>query len=71
MLTCLRGGHVIDPVNGIDGVGEVWFEGGRIVEKPLHGHAGQEYEVSGHIVMAGGIDPHSHIAGAAPHVLCA
>jgi formylmethanofuran dehydrogenase subunit A len=63
MLTCLRGGHVIDPVNGVDGVGDVWFHGGQIVEKPLHDQTEQVFDVSGHVVMAGGIDPHSHIAG--------
>jgi formylmethanofuran dehydrogenase subunit A len=63
MLTCLRGGRIIDPVNGVDGVGDVWFDGGRIVEKPPHDHAEQEFDASGHVVMAGGIDPHSHIAG--------
>lgn len=63
MLTCLRGGRVIDPVNGIDRVDDIWIEGGRIVEKPLHRQADRELDLSGHIVMAGGIDPHSHIAG--------
>ena len=33
MLTCLTGGHVVDPVNGTDGVGDVYFEDGRIVAR--------------------------------------
>ena len=63
MLICLRGGHVIDPVSGIDGVGDVWFEEGRIVAEPEGRPADEEHDISGHIVMAGAIDIHSHIAG--------
>ncbi|MGO9773413.1 MAG: formylmethanofuran dehydrogenase subunit A [Roseiarcus sp.] len=63
MLTCLRGAHVIDPVNETDGVGEVWFEDGYIVAQPEGRKADAEYDVSDHIVMAGAIDIHSHIAG--------
>lgn len=63
MLTCLRGAHVIDPVNETDGVGDVWFEDGYIVAQPEGRKADAEYDVSDHIVMAGAIDIHSHIAG--------
>lgn len=63
MLTSLRGGHVIDPVNGIDGVGDVFFEDGRIIAPPTDRKPDVEYDASGHIVMAGAIDIHSHIAG--------
>jgi formylmethanofuran dehydrogenase subunit A len=41
----------------------VWFEDGRIVERPEGRSADHEIDVSGHIVMAGAIDIHSHIAG--------
>ncbi len=64
MLTCLRGGHVVDPVNGTDGVGDVYFEDGRIVARPDGRKPDVEHEVTGHVVMAGAIDIHSHIAGA-------
>jgi formylmethanofuran dehydrogenase subunit A len=63
MLTRLHGGHVVDPVNGVDGVGDVYFEDGRIVAPPEGRTPDAEIDVSGHIVMAGAIDIHSHIAG--------
>jgi formylmethanofuran dehydrogenase subunit A len=63
LLTVLRGGHVVDPATGKDGVGDVWFEDGRIVAPPAGGKADREIDCSGHIVMAGAIDIHSHIAG--------
>ena len=65
MLTRLAGGHVIDPVNDRDGTGDVWIRDGRIVAPPpRETRADTTYDVSGKIVMAGGIDIHSHIAGA-------
>jgi formylmethanofuran dehydrogenase subunit A len=63
VLTCLLGGHVIDPATGRDGVGDVYFENGRIVAKPEGRKPDVEHDVTGHIVMAGAIDIHSHIAG--------
>jgi formylmethanofuran dehydrogenase subunit A len=63
MLTRLANGHVIDPANGRDGVGDIWLRDGRIVELPPGGKADETYDVSGKIVMAGAIDIHSHIAG--------
>ena len=36
MLTRLAGGHVIDPANGRDGVGDVWLRDGRIIDAPPH-----------------------------------
>ena len=63
MLTVLRGGHVIDPATKQDAIGDVWFKDGRIVASPPGGKADKEIDVSGHVVMAGAIDIHSHIAG--------
>ncbi|MGJ0506126.1 MAG: formylmethanofuran dehydrogenase subunit A [Methylocystis sp.] len=63
MLTVLRGGHVVDPATGKDGVGDVWLEDGRIVAPPAGGKADKEIDCAGHVVMAGAIDIHSHIAG--------
>jgi formylmethanofuran dehydrogenase subunit A len=63
VLTCLRGGHVVDPVNGTDAIGDVYFEDGRIIERPEGRKPDAEFDVSGHVVMAGAIDIHSHIAG--------
>ena len=63
MLTLLQGGHVIDPATGRDEIGDVYFENGRIVAKPDGRKPDAVHDVSGHIVMAGAIDIHSHIAG--------
>ncbi|MBI1869027.1 MAG: formylmethanofuran dehydrogenase subunit A [Methylocystis sp.] len=63
MLTCLRGGHVVDPANGVDGVRDVYFEDGRVVAATAGRKPDAEYNAAGHIVMAGAIDIHSHIAG--------
>jgi formylmethanofuran dehydrogenase subunit A len=63
VLIRLRGGHVVDPVNGVDGVADIYFENGRIVAPPRGRAPNAEYDVSGHVVMAGAIDIHSHIAG--------
>ena len=63
MLTCLSGGHVVDPVNGTDGVGDVYFEDGRVVARPDGRKPDVTHDVTGHVVMAGAIDIHSHIAG--------
>jgi formylmethanofuran dehydrogenase subunit A len=65
MLTRLAGGHVIDPVNERDGTGDIWIRDGRIVAPPSREtRADASYDLGGKIVMAGGIDIHSHIAGA-------
>ena len=62
MLTRLHGGHVVDPATGTDKVADVWFENGRITT-PDGRPADKDIDVSGHVVMAGAIDIHSHIAG--------
>jgi formylmethanofuran dehydrogenase subunit A len=63
VLTLVHGGHVIDPATGRDGIGDVWFEKGRIVAKPDGRKPDASYDATGHYVMAGAIDIHSHIAG--------
>lgn len=63
MLTRLAGGRVIDPANGRDEVGDVWWRDGRIVDAPRDARAETTYDATGKIVMAGAIDIHSHIAG--------
>ncbi len=65
MLTLLKAGRVYDPVQGIDGeVRDIWFRDGRIVAEPGSGTVADEtVDVSGSIVMAGGIDLHSHVGG--------
>ncbi|MBT9595484.1 MAG: formylmethanofuran dehydrogenase subunit A [Vitreoscilla sp.] len=59
----LRGGRVIDPANGVDDVRDVGVRGGRIVALAASEHVDDEIDVSGCIVMAGGIDMHTHIGG--------
>jgi len=67
-LLKLCGGHVYDPTNGVDGeVRDIWIEDGKIVEPPSES-AGlndqvKTIDVSGMVVMAGGVDMHCHIAG--------
>jgi len=63
VLTLLQGGHVIDPATGRNEIGDVYFEDGRIVAKPDGRKPDVTHDVSGHYVMAGAIDIHSHIAG--------
>ncbi len=63
MLTRLAGGRVIDPAHGRDGIDDVWFEDGRIVAAPTDRTADATYDARDAIVLAGGIDIHSHIAG--------
>jgi formylmethanofuran dehydrogenase subunit A len=63
MLRCLKGGRIVDPPNGGERTGDLYIQGERIVDPPVGRTADQTYDVTGKIVMAGGIDIHSHIAG--------
>ena len=64
MLIKLTGGKVYDPANGVDGeVRDIFIEGGRIVSPEPNAKVAHEYAVHGKVIMAGGIDPHSHIGG--------
>ena len=64
MLIKLTGGKVYDPANGVDGeVRDIFVENGRIVAPDPGAKVDQEYPLHGRVVMAGGIDPHSHIGG--------
>ncbi|ACC75535.1 formylmethanofuran dehydrogenase subunit A [Paraburkholderia phymatum] len=60
----LRGGRIYDPANGVDGIQrDLYIRDGRIVDAPADGAAALDYDAQGMIVMAGGIDLHSHIGG--------
>jgi formylmethanofuran dehydrogenase subunit A len=60
----LRGGRVFDPANGIDGeVRDVAMRDGRIVDVDPRDAVDEEIDAGGCIVLAGGIDLHSHIGG--------
>lgn len=65
MLIKLAGGTLYDPTQNLDGVvQDIFIRDGRIIPDP--GPATRfdtVLDVSGKIVMAGGIDIHSHIAG--------
>lgn len=61
----LAGGRVVDPANRRRGeVADLHVEDGRIVGPPAPGtRIDLTYDLAGRVVMPGGIDIHSHIAG--------
>ena len=60
----LRGGRVIDPMHGIDSeLRDVWVRDGRIALMAADEPVDQDIDIAGCIVMAGGIDMHTHIGG--------
>src|SRR5262249_25748996 len=71
----ITGGKVYDPANGIDGaVKDICISDGRIVAdpsgpgtpKPPSGEGGaRAIDGTGMIVMPGGVDVHTHVAGGA------
>ena len=60
----ITGGKVYDPKNGVDGVvRDVCIANGKIVaDVPAHART---IDASGMIVFPGGVDVHTHVAGAA------
>jgi len=58
---CIRGGLVVDPQQGADSVRDLFVQDGRIVA-PLPA-VDEEIDATGCVVMAGGIDMHTHIGG--------
>src|SRR5271165_5478210 len=63
---CLAGGRVVDPANGVnDEVRDVWVEDGRVIAPPAgpEAKADRTIDARGYVVMPGGVDVHSHIAG--------
>lgn len=59
----ITGGTVYDPANGIDGVvQDIVIKDGRIVDSA---EGGRTLDATGMIVFPGGVDVHSHVAGAA------
>ncbi len=65
MLTRLRGGRVYDPANGIDGqCRDIFLQDVHIVEHPENiGEVDETIDLDGCVVMAGGVDIHTHIGG--------
>jgi dihydroorotase len=59
----LRGGHVIDPANDVDGIADVAIAGGKIARVGPSipaGEARHVVDVAGHLVTPGLIDIHIH-----------
>jgi formylmethanofuran dehydrogenase subunit A len=64
MLIKLTGGKVYDPTNKVSGeVRDIYVEDGKIVAPRPDAKPDQTYDVKGKVVMAGAIDPHTHIGG--------
>jgi formylmethanofuran dehydrogenase subunit A len=64
MLTRIKSAHIIDPANTRDEIGDLWIRDDKIVAPPQSGEADETVDATGLVAMAGGIDIHSHIAGA-------
>jgi formylmethanofuran dehydrogenase subunit A len=64
-LLHIAGGRVYDPANGIDGeVRDVWIRDGKVDRPPNNDESvNRVIDARGLIVMPGGVDLHSHIAG--------
>jgi len=59
----IKNGFVYDPLNGVNGEKmDIAIENGKIVDK-LRSRRKKTIDASGMIVMPGGVDIHSHIAG--------
>jgi formylmethanofuran dehydrogenase subunit A len=65
MITRLAGGHIVDATESDgDARRDLWIEDGFIVAPPADGRPPDDSrDVTDHLVMAGAIDIHSHIAG--------
>ena len=64
MLIHIKGAHIVDPAHKRDAVGDLWIRDEQIVTAPQGAKADETVDATGLVAMAGGIDIHSHIAGA-------
>lgn len=63
MELLVKNGFIYDPLNGIDGQKmDIAVRNGRIVEK-VNERKAKKIDASGMVVMPGGVDIHTHIAG--------
>jgi formylmethanofuran dehydrogenase subunit A len=63
-LTRLKGGTLYDPANGVNGERrDLFMRDGRLVADEPGASVDHDFDATGMIVMAGGIDLHSHIGG--------
>ena len=59
----IKGGKVYDPANNINGVvRDVYIDDGKIVANVS---GGRTIDATGMVVFPGGVDVHTHVAGAA------
>jgi len=59
----IKGGYVFDPTNGVDGdIMNINLSGGKVT-KELDERSSKVIDAKGMVVMPGGVDLHSHIAG--------
>lgn len=65
MLLHLANGTVYDPARGRSGVvADLWLRDGKVVDGPLPGETpARRIDATGMVVMPGGVDMHTHIAG--------
>jgi formylmethanofuran dehydrogenase subunit A len=62
----ITGGTVYDPANGVDGiVKDLLVDDGRIVQPAATAAVDRTIDATGMIVMPGGVDVHTHVAGGA------
>ncbi len=60
----LAGGTVHDPAHDIDGEArDLWVDGGKVVAPPADPTGFRRIDLTGLVVMPGGIDMHAHVAG--------
>jgi formylmethanofuran dehydrogenase subunit A len=64
MELLIKNGFVFDPINGINGEKmDIAIMNGKIVQK-VHEHKAKKMDATGLTIMPGGVDIHTHIAGA-------
>ncbi len=65
MITKLKNAKIYDPINKINGkINDLYLKNGKIISKPVNGEKiSKTINLKNKIIMAGGIDIHSHIAG--------
>jgi len=70
MEIIVKGGYVFDPINGINGEKlDIGVKDGKVVDpSKIDERNAKVIDASGKVVMPGGVDMHSHIAGAKVNV---
>ena len=65
MITKLQNARIYDPINRINGkIKDLYIKNGHVIDKPKHDEkVTTTINLKNKIIMAGGIDIHSHIAG--------